>query len=58
MNHELNRQAQIDDKLMAPSVAEQLRGIVRSAAQHAMFPRICLSCGASETLDGSVPCGH
>ena len=58
MNTEQNRQAQVVDEQMSPAVAEQMRRIVRDASHHPMFPRICLACGARETLDGSVPCGH
>ncbi|WP_175783778.1 hypothetical protein [Burkholderia ambifaria] len=36
----------------------EVRRIVRDASQHPTYPRKCLSCGASESLDGSVPCGH
>jgi hypothetical protein len=26
--------------------------------RHPNYPRTCLSCGARESLDGSLPCGH
>ncbi|WP_124920708.1 hypothetical protein [Burkholderia sp. Bp9099] len=38
--------------------ADEVKRIVRDASQHPTYPRKCLSCGASESLDGSVPCGH
>lgn len=38
--------------------AEEVKRIVSDASQHPTYPRTCLSCGASESLDGSVPCGH
>lgn len=41
-----------------PAVPEQVKRIVRDTAQHPTYPRKCLSCGALESLDGSVPCGH
>jgi len=40
------------------AIAEEVQRIVRDASQHPTYPRKCLSCGASESLDGSVPCGH
>ncbi|MBR8084539.1 hypothetical protein KDX23_17530 [Burkholderia vietnamiensis] len=58
MNTEQNRQAQVVDERMAPAQAEEMKRIVRDASHPPMFPRMCLSCGARETLDGSVPCGH
>ncbi|WP_155772616.1 hypothetical protein [Burkholderia vietnamiensis] len=58
MNTEQNRQAQVVDERMAPAQAEEMKRIVRDASHHPTFPRMCLSCGARETLDGSVPCGH
>ncbi|MGU7780507.1 hypothetical protein [Burkholderia sp. PU8-34] len=42
----------------APAISEQVKRIVRDASQHPTYPRKCLSCGATESLDGSVPCGH
>lgn len=41
----------VDARALSAPVAEQL-------AQHPNYPRTCLSCGAQESLDGSVPCGH
>ncbi|MBU9420044.1 hypothetical protein L0Y97_07975 [Burkholderia multivorans] len=40
------------------ALSEEVRRIVRDANQHPTYPRRCLSCGAVESLDGSVPCGH
>jgi len=40
------------------AIPEEVKRIVRDANQHPTYPRKCLSCGASESLDGSVPCGH
>jgi len=57
MNTEQIRQL-VDVEQKPVAVAEQMRRIVRDASHHPMFPRICLACGARETLDGSVPCGH
>ncbi|WP_155633060.1 hypothetical protein [Burkholderia stagnalis] len=37
---------------------EDVKRIVRDASHHPTYPRKCLSCGAPESLDGSVPCGH
>jgi hypothetical protein len=38
-------------RVLPEPIAEQL-------AQHPNYPRTCLSCGARESLDGAVPCGH
>lgn len=40
------------------AISNEVQRIVRDASQHPTYPRKCLSCGASESLDGSVPCGH
>jgi hypothetical protein len=39
------------------------RAVIREVAtgalkRHPNYPRICLSCGALESLDGSLPCDH
>ncbi|WP_454826060.1 hypothetical protein [Paraburkholderia xenovorans] len=34
------------------------RGAVHPLEPSLFYPRICLSCGARESLDGSLPCGH
>lgn len=31
---------------------------VEAIKHHANYPRTCLSCGARESLDGTLPCGH
>lgn len=41
-----------------PAISKEVQRIVRDASQHPTYPRKCLSCGAPESLDGSVPCGH
>lgn len=41
-----------------PATSEEVKRIVRDTSQHPTYPRKCLSCGALESLDGSVPCGH
>lgn len=41
-----------------PAISNEVQRIVRDPSQHPTYPRKCLSCGASESLDGSVPCGH
>lgn len=41
-----------------PATSEEVKRIVRDTSQHPTYPRKCLSCGAPESLDGSVPCGH
>ncbi|MDR8400090.1 hypothetical protein NE850_27655 [Paraburkholderia sp. USG1] len=40
----------------AKAVIEQIA--VDAIKRHPNYPRTCLSCGAQESLDGSVPCGH
>ncbi|MFM0495617.1 hypothetical protein [Paraburkholderia caledonica] len=40
----------------AKAIIEQIA--VDAIKRHASYPRICLSCGAHESLDGSLPCGH
>ncbi|NLA16882.1 hypothetical protein GPU89_04055 [Burkholderia cepacia] len=40
------------------AMSEEVKRIVRDTNQHPTYPRKCLSCGAVESLDGSVPCGH
>ncbi|HDR9512178.1 TPA: hypothetical protein QDC03_007443 [Burkholderia cepacia] len=52
------RNYQADTPNQVLSISEQVRRIVRDASQHPTYPRKCLSCGALESLDGSVPCGH
>lgn len=34
---------------------DAIREMIR---KHPAYPRICLSCGAHESLDGALPCGH
>ncbi|WP_177314478.1 hypothetical protein [Burkholderia ubonensis] len=41
-----------------PALSDEVKRIVRDTSQHPTYPRKCLSCGAPESLDGSVPCGH
>lgn len=41
-----------------PVLSDEVQRIVRDTNQHPTYPRKCLSCGAYESLDGSVPCGH
>ncbi|MBM2769898.1 hypothetical protein [Burkholderia anthina] len=41
-----------------PATTEEVKRITRDTSQHPTYPRRCLSCGAKESLDGSVPCGH
>ncbi|WP_175810607.1 hypothetical protein [Burkholderia cepacia] len=41
-----------------PALSDELKRIVRDTNQHPTYPRKCLSCGAVESLDGSVPCDH
>ena len=40
----------------ARAIIEQIAA--DAAKRHPNYPRICLSCGAHESLDGSLPCGH
>ncbi|VWD15412.1 hypothetical protein [Burkholderia contaminans] len=40
------------------ALSDEVKRIVRDINQHPVYPRKCLSCGAPESLDGSVPCGH
>jgi hypothetical protein len=40
------------------ATSEEVKRIVRDPSLHPTYPRKCLSCGAIESLDGSVPCGH
>jgi hypothetical protein len=40
----------------ARAIIEQIA--VEAIKRHPNYPRICLSCGAHESLDGSLPCGH
>ncbi|WP_157644673.1 hypothetical protein [Burkholderia ubonensis] len=47
-----------DERQLKPVQSDQVKRIVRDASQHPTYPRKCLSCGALESLDGSVPCGH
>ncbi|HEF4773690.1 TPA: hypothetical protein SAP42_005643 [Burkholderia multivorans] len=57
------------DQHQASTDLEQLAALARQPAKlpgelaewlarRPTYPRICLSCGAVESLDGSVPCGH
>ncbi|KGB99175.1 hypothetical protein [Burkholderia cepacia] len=39
-------------------LSSEVQRIARDISQHPTYPRRCLSCGAVESLDGSVPCGH
>ncbi|WP_179258755.1 hypothetical protein [Burkholderia aenigmatica] len=48
----------VDAHQRKQAIPEEVKRIVRDANQHPTYPRKCLSCGASESLDGSVPCGH
>lgn len=54
--NQINQKA--DARPRSPAIPEEVKRIVRDASQHPTYPRKCLSCGASESLDGSVPCGH
>lgn len=54
--NQINQQADTRQRNLA--IPEAVKRIVRDASQHPTYPRKCLSCGASESLDGSVPCGH
>lgn len=54
--NQIDRQAEMCQRSLA--IPEAVKRIVRDAIQHPKYPRKCLSCGASESLDGSVPCGH
>ncbi len=47
-----------DTQLRKPAISTEVQRIVRDTNQHPTYPRKCLSCGAVESLDGSVPCGH
>ncbi len=47
-----------DTRQWPPVLSDEVKRIVRDTNQHPTYPRKCLSCGASESLDGSVPCGH
>ena len=49
---------QDDVRQRNPVLSDEVKRIVRDTNQHPMYPRKCLSCGATESLDGSVPCGH
>ncbi|WP_155710163.1 hypothetical protein [Burkholderia stagnalis] len=49
---------QADTRQRELAMPEQVKRIVRDTSQHPTYPRKCLSCGAFESLDGSVPCGH
>ena len=44
--------------LSQPDRFDEVKRIARDINRHPMYPRKCLSCGAVESLDGSVPCGH
>lgn len=48
----------VDTHQRKQAIPEEVKRIVRDTSQHPTYPRKCLSCGASESLDGSVPCGH
>ncbi|VWC91126.1 hypothetical protein BLA18112_03328 [Burkholderia lata] len=48
----------VDTHQRKQAIPEEVKRIVRDASQHPTYPRKCLSCGAFESLDGSVPCGH
>ncbi|WP_185715338.1 hypothetical protein [Burkholderia cenocepacia] len=54
--NQIDRQAEMRQRSLA--IPEEVKRIVRDPSQHPKYPRKCLSCGASESLDGSVPCGH
>ncbi len=54
--NQIDQQAEMRQRSL--TIPEEARRIVRDASQHPTYPRKCLSCGASESLDGSVPCGH
>ncbi|MCA8213704.1 hypothetical protein LGN20_07280 [Burkholderia cepacia] len=54
--NQINQKA--DTRQRIPAIPEEVKRIVRDASQHPKYPRKCLSCGASGSLDGSVPCGH
>ncbi|WP_438396432.1 hypothetical protein [Caballeronia sp. DA-9] len=44
---------------LGPLAREVIRDISADALKrHPNYPRTCLSCGARESLDGSLPCGH
>lgn len=58
MNIEQNRQAVAGVEQKPAGASGDVERIVRDASQHPTYPRTCLSCGARESLDGSVPCGH
>ena len=47
-----------DVRQQHPVLTDELKRIVRDTNKHPTYPRKCLSCGAVESLDGSVPCGH
>ena len=57
MNIEQNCQPEVAAERL-PAAVEQAQRIARDANHHPAYPRTCLSCGARESLDGSVPCGH
>ncbi|WP_157659910.1 hypothetical protein [Burkholderia ubonensis] len=54
--NQINQQADAYRRNLA--ITEEVKRIVRDTSQHPTYPRKCLSCGALESLDGSVPCGH
>ncbi|WP_161556531.1 hypothetical protein [Burkholderia pyrrocinia] len=47
-----------DTRQRHPVLSGEVQRIVRDTNQHPTYPRMCLQCGAFESLDGSVPCGH
>ncbi|WP_155648654.1 hypothetical protein [Burkholderia pseudomultivorans] len=53
---QINQSAEMQQRKTA--LSSEVQRIVRDPNQHPTYPRRCLSCGAVESLDGSVPCGH
>ncbi|WP_155741112.1 hypothetical protein [Burkholderia pseudomultivorans] len=53
---QINQSAEMQQRKQA--LSSEVQRIVRDTNQHPTYPRRCLSCGAVESLDGSVPCGH
>ncbi|WP_196481902.1 hypothetical protein [Burkholderia vietnamiensis] len=58
MNIEQTRHANAGAEQKPTGAPGEVERIVRDANHHPTYPRTCLSCGARESLDGSVPCGH